>query len=522
MSLQSALPRHERYPITGRLRFITGRLRFIAMLCSAALLLALTGSISAQNRGGDLPRSTPEAQGVSSAALLSFIENADQKIDTMNSVIVVRHGHIIAEGYWAPYDASTRHALYSLTKSFTSSAIGLAVAEGKLTIDDLVLPLFPEDAPAEPGSNLKALRIRDLLAMSTGQHSEPRNRADDHWTKNFLAHPFEHKPGTFFLYNTPASHMLSAIIQKKAGQPLLEYLRPRLFEPLGITDPVWNASPQGVTSGGWGLKLRSREIARFGQLYLQRGKWQGRQLLPESWVTQATSRQVSNGSNPASDWEQGYGYQFWRTRHGFYRGDGAFGQFCVVMPEHDAVVVITSGVRNMQAVLDLVWEGLLPVFRPKPLPVDQRSQEQLVTRLGTLGVRKPSGSATPSNPELLGRQYDLSANTQKFESIRLDRTGDETILTIGQNGAEKRIVVGSTDWRRGELVWGEFPRQPVAATGAWTAPDTFRARVCFNEEPFILDLVLKFAGDEVSFESQFNVSFGLTAQPTLKGRIRRS
>ncbi|MFM8395918.1 MAG: serine hydrolase domain-containing protein, partial [Acidobacteriota bacterium] len=372
------------------------------------LMIASSLSIVAQPAATDLPRSTPEAQGISSAALQSFIDQADRQIETMNSVMVIRHGHIVAEGYWTPYDAETRHALYSLTKSFTSTAIGLAVAEGKLSIDDLVLPLFPEDAPADPGTNLKALRIRDLLSMSTGQHSEASNRAGDHWTKNFLAHPFEHKPGTFFLYNTPSSHMLSAIVQKKTGQPLIEYLRPRLFTPLGIADPVWNTSPQGVTSGGWGLKLRTREIARFGQLYLQRGKWQGRQLVPESWVSIATSRQVSNGSNPRSDWEQGYGYQFWRTQHGFYRGDGAFGQYCVVMPEHDAVLIITSGVRNMQAVLDLVWEKLLPVFEKRALPADRRSQEQLTARLASLRVRRPTGATTPGNANLLGRQYDIT------------------------------------------------------------------------------------------------------------------
>lgn len=488
-------------------------------IAASCLMLALSVSIAAQPAATGLPRSTPEAQGISSASLQSFIEQADQQIETMNSVMVIRHGHIVAEGYWTPYDAETRHALYSLTKSFTSTAIGLAVAEGKLSIDDLVLPLFPEDAPADPGTNLKALRIRDLLAMSTGQHSEASNRAGDHWTKNFLAHPFDHKPGTFFLYNTPASHMLSAIIQKKTGEPLIEYLRPRLFNPLGITDPVWNTSPQGVTSGGWGLKLRTREIARFGQLYLQRGKWQGRQLVPESWVMTATSRQVSNGSNPRSDWEQGYGYQFWRTRNGFYRGDGAFGQYCVVMPEHDAVIIITSGVRNMQAVLDLVWEKLVPVFEKKALPADRRSHEQLTARLASLRVRRPTGATTPGLTSMMGRQYDFSTNFQKFESVRLDRTGSETVLTIRQGGAEKRIVVGDTDWRRGELVWGDFSKQPVAATGAWTAPDTYQARVCFVEEPFILDLTLKYAGEEVDFDAAFNVSFSLVKQPTLKGRV---
>lgn len=493
--------------------------RFVACL----LLLVLGSAGLAQTTPAQLPRSTPEAQGISSAALRSFIEQADREIDTMNSFLLVRHGHVVAEGYWSPYDSATRHALYSLTKSFTSTAVGLAVAEGRLTIDDPVLPLFPEDAPTDPGANLKALRVRDLLSMSTGQHSEARNRAGDHWTRNFLAHPFEHKPGTYFLYNTPSSHMLSAIVQKKTGQPLIEYLRPRLFEPLGITDPVWMMSPQGVSSGGWGLKLRTAEIARFGQLYLQRGKWQGRQLIPESWVAQATARQVSNGSNPASDWEQGYGFQFWRSRYGNYRGDGAFGQYCVVIPEHDAVLVITSGVRNMQSVLDLVWSKLLPVFQARALPADRKSHDQLQTRLAGLRVRVPDGGAVPM-AGATGRTFVFSENQQKFESIQLDQlpgANGELGLIIRQNGVEKRVTVGQGSWRRGELAWGEWASQPVAAAGAWTSADTWRGRLCFYEEPFILDLELKFAGDEVTFAADFNVSFGLTRQPTLKGMARK-
>jgi CubicO group peptidase (beta-lactamase class C family) len=487
-----------------------------------SLLFAMSQLALAQNKA-ELPRSTPEAQGISSAALLSFVDQADRQIETMNSFLLVRHGHVVAEGYWTPYDAKTRHALYSLTKSFTSTAVGLAVAEGRLSIDDLVLPMFPEDAPAEPGSNLKSLRVRDLLSMSTGQHSEARNRTGDHWTKNFLAHPFDHKPGTYFLYNTPSSHMLSAIVQKRTGLTTLEYLRPRLFNPLGIADPVWMSSPQGVSSGGWGLKLRTAEIARFGQLYLQRGKWQGRQLVPETWIAQATSRQVSNGSNPASDWEQGYGYQFWRTKHGNYRGDGAFGQYCVVIPEQDAVIVITSGVKNMQAVLDLVWSSLLPVFKSTPLPADRKSNDLLGKRLGELRVKSPVTVSSPAiAKEISGREFIFPANDSKFESLRIDTSNsDETVLTLRLNGAEKRIVIGSRDWKKGDLAWGDWALQPVASTGGWTATDTFRARLCFYEEPFILDLNLKFNGDEVTFDSEFNVSFGFTRQQTLKGVAKR-
>jgi CubicO group peptidase (beta-lactamase class C family) len=302
-------------------------------------LVAVSGSLCF---GAELPRGSPEAQGVSSSAVLSFVEAADKNIDSMNSFMLLRHGRVAAEGWWAPYDAEAPHSLYSLSKSFTSTAVGLAVSEGKLSLDDQVRKFFPQDAPAEPSNNLKAMRVSDLLRMSTGQQAESARTADQPWTKTFLAQPVPFKPGTHFLYNTSASYMLSAIVQKATGMTVLDYLKPRLFEPLGIDHPTWETSPQGISAGGFGLSIRTEDIARFGQLYLHKGKWQGKQIVPESWVDAATTRQTSNGSNPQSDWDQGYGYQFWRCRNGAYRGDGAFGQYCIVLPEQDAVIAITA------------------------------------------------------------------------------------------------------------------------------------------------------------------------------------
>ena len=221
---------------------------------------------------------------------------------------------------------------------------------------------FPDDLPAEhERASCAAMRVRHLLSMATGHDSEPQLAAQDQpWTKTFLGHPLQYEPGTHFLYNTPATYMVSAIVQKQTGQTVLEYLQPRLFAPLGIEDPRWGTSPQGISLGGYGLNIRTEDIARFGQLYLQKGHWNGKQLMPASWIEMATSKQIDNGDNPDSDWNQGYGFQFWRCRHDCYRGDGAFGQYCIVMPNQDAVIAITSGVKNMQAVLDLVWDKLLP------------------------------------------------------------------------------------------------------------------------------------------------------------------
>jgi CubicO group peptidase (beta-lactamase class C family) len=466
-----------------------------------------------------LPRSSPEAQGVSSVGLLAFVDALD-RVDVMNSVMVVRHGHLIAEGWWAPYDAGSPHQLFSLSKSFTSTAVGLAVAEGKLSVDDEVLKFFPEDAPKEPGSNLKSMRVSDLLRMSTGHQQEPARKADEPWTKTFLNQPVPFKPGTHFLYNTSATYMLSAIVQKATGHTVLEYLKPRLFEPLGIDQPTWEASPQGISAGGFGLNVRTEDIARFGQLYLQKGKWDGKQLVPAAWVEAATARQTSNGSNPKSDWDQGYGYQFWRCTHNAYRGDGAFGQYCVVIPEQDAVLVITSGVKDMQAVLNLAWQHLLPAMKPSPtaMQADAEGEKKLRQRLAGLTVKFPEGSASPA-ADVWGKTYTLPDNPRKLQSVTLEKgeRGAVTLVTK-TDGVESRVACGHGEWRRGRMARGRTPEQPVAASGAWSNGNMFTAKLCFYETPFVSTLRLRFEGDEVRVTSETNVGFGPTREAELLGK----
>ena len=479
-----------------------------------------------------LPRSAPEAQGVSSAKLLEFVEAADQQLDAMHSVMVIRHGQVVAEGWWAPYGPEVRHTLYSLTKSFTSTAIGLAQAEGRLSINDPVLKFFPDRAPAVPSENLKALRVRDLLSMSTGHHVEPPLRttvmggaagaSSNEWTRAFLDAPVDHKPGTLFLYNTPASYMLSAILQKVTGEKAVDYLKPRLFEPLGISDIDWETSPENVSIGGYGLHLRTESIARFGLMLLQKGKWQGRQVVPAEWVETATRRQVSNGSNPDSDWEQGYGFQFWRMRHDAFRGDGAFGQFCLVLPEQDAVVAITSGVKNLQAVLDLVFAKLLPALSGAALPADATAQAALTKRLSGLALHTPKGNAQPGPKFAWGRKYVFPENTEKIEALAIERGADGVpVLVTRVAGVEQKLPVPHGRWATTTLP-AKLPvlEQQVAGSGAWLGEETLLATVAYYETPFKLNVRISFDADTAVFEREMHVGFGDTRRPTLVGKAQ--
>jgi len=334
-----------------------------------------------------LPRSTPEAQGISSEAIRDYFASAD-KINTLHSFMLVRHGHVIAEAWWKPEAPDKPHVLHSLSKSFNSTAVGLVIEDGKLSLDDPVLKFFSADAPADVSDNLKAMKVRDLLTMTCGHDTEPKSIGGAPSVKQFLAHPVLHQPGTHFQYNTMGSYILSAIVTKVTGQTTLEFLKPRLFEPLGIENPEWASSPEGYSLGGYGLKLRTEDIAKFGQLYLQKGKWHGKQLIPEKWIEQATSKQVPNDQESHSkigiDWLQGYGFQFWRCTHNAFRGDGANGQLCVVIPDKDAVIAITADTGNFQGEMNAIWDKLYPAFQADALPDDAAGQEKLKQEIANL------------------------------------------------------------------------------------------------------------------------------------------
>src|SRR5205814_2281547 len=310
---------------------------------------------------------------------------------------------------------------------------------------------FPDDAPADPGNNLKQMRVRDLLTMSTGHQEEPPTAPDTVSAKSFLAQPVPHLPGTHFKYNTAGTFMQSAIVQKVTGQTVCDFLRPRLFEPLGIEHPLWDTNFQGISLGGYGLRVRTEDIAKFGQLYLQKGSWHGKQLIPAEWVTMATSKQTSNGSNPKSDWNQGYGFQFWRCRYNAYRGDGAFGQYCLVMPEQDVVVAITSGVKDMQALLNVIWDKLLPAFQPKKLPANSVGDQQLKEKLAHLQVRPAQGSEiSPLAGKVMNRKFAFAGNDQKMESVALALSDSGKTLTLitRRDGQEVKIPCGYHEWKK--------------------------------------------------------------------------
>ena len=469
-----------------------------------------------------LPRSAPREQGVDAAGVLAFVDAlAAAPAIEPHSLVVVRHGHVVAEGWWSPYAPDGLQLLYSLSKSFTSSGVGLAVAEGLLSLDDTVLSHFPELDADVTDPRMRGLLVRHVAAMAAGHVEEAldaaRDADPDDLVRGFLLTPPEQEPGTVFAYSQPCTYVLAAIVARRSGQTLLDYLRPRLLEPLGITDVAWTRDAAGRDLGYSGLHATTDAIARLGLLYLQRGEWEGHRLLPAEWVAEATRSHVSTGTDPASDWAQGYGFQFWQARHG-YRGDGAFGQFCLVLPERDAVVAITAGTEEMQRVLDLAWEHLLPALGgagraaggaagrdgaavAAPGAQDAAAGDAaaadaaLADRLGRLELPRVEGAPGPAGPDA-GAWDGVVATAVEgpVASATVDRAGDGWRLTVvGRAAADAGTPLvadlGTAGWAVARCTTPDGDL-PLAVSGAWTAEGTLRADLVFLETPHRLGLTL--------------------------------
>lgn len=432
------------------------------------------------------PRSAPSSQGVGARGIHDFLDAVHVAPGVeMHSMMLLRHGHVVAEGWWAPYSPERTHLLYSLSKSFTSTALGLAVAEGLVGLDDTVLSHFPELDGEITDPRSRRMRVRHVAAMASGHTAETIMRASEldsvDLVRGFLLIAPDEEPGSVFAYNQPCTFAIAAIIQRAAGMTLTEYLRPRLFDPLGISSVGWFADNRGRELGFSGLHATTDAIAKLGQLYLQRGEWHGTQILSAEWVDEATRTQVANPHEENVDWSQGYGFQFWMARHG-YRGDGAYGQFCVVLPEQDAVLAITGQSIDMQAVLTAAWEHLLPAFERPTVEAavgsdtgagaGDAAERELATRLAEAELPPAAGAAIPPGV----RTYAAAEGSRValLSEVTVDSGRDGTTLTL-VDGTERLVVrAGNGEW---------VTLDATAASGGVTSAGAAVFEVIFLETP---------------------------------------
>lgn len=516
--------------------------------------------IPEENISSKLPRSIPENQGVSSAHLEAFLrELSAAKEANVHSVVILRHGRVITDAHFSPYRGDYPHTLYSMSKSIVSTAVGIAIAEGLFTLEDKIVDIFPEDVNRFHDSRLDDIRVRHLLIMSSGiNFNEFSSFLNDNWTAKFLQSDMAFAPGEKFSYNSLNTYLLSAIICKKSGMGLMEYITPRLFEPLQIKGAYWEKCPNGIEKGGWGLSLRAEDMAKIGQLYLQKGKWivdgEEKQILPKEWIEESVKHRIETDREGSKY----YGYQIWSFPiDTAYQFNGMFGQYVIVIPKHDIVLAITSGGQNLfpkGSTLDIVQRYFSSdnLFSDEPIRINKAAVESYNFTVKNLAFRrvppvlrresifshirkilfsaksKPD-SLTHQEIKYTAREYDIKKVkmsvlpfliqfvhgnfTDGVEKVRFKFNTDKYEIDITEEGKTNKLVVGRGD----EPLYcnvninGEI--YTVGSTAQWCTDeddnDVLKVYISFIETPDtrIFKFIFKEDNLTIKFEELPSINF---------------
>ena len=480
------------------------------------ILLALLPLLLAAQTG-DLPRSTPAAEGISTQAVISMMDSlmALPECD-IHHVMVVRHGKVVAELHPAPFRAEDSHTLYSASKTFTSLAVGCAIDDNLLRLDDRVMTFFPDKRTNRVSDNMASMTVRDLLMMASGVAPDwtMRNNSTD-WVKDWLAKPVDDKPGSRFQYDSMCTFMLSAIVQRVTGLTMLDYLNAKLFGPMHIAVADWETSPDGINTGGWGLRVQAETMAKLGLLLLNKGNWQGRQLVSADYVTAACSRLIDGGAKvtvPPTDGNQGYGYQVWQSKWpGSYRADGAMGQYTVVVPQEDLVVAILGMKLYGHEELACIWNQLMPGMKAEPLLPEKKLQKRLENLCATAKLPLPRVVAKRVNHRakaILGHTLQVPHNRFGLNQIMVD---DGSLHLSYDDDCEETLAMGNRDWQYSTL--NGYPYYSInsinrmrgfkngftaAAAYVWTSGTTLEVRVHYVDWISGLTFVFDFDKNEVT------------------------
>ncbi len=477
---------------------------------------------------GDLPRSTPAAEGISTQAVINMMDSlmALPECD-IHHVMVVRHGKVVAELHPVPFRAEDSHTLYSASKTFTSLAIGIAIDENLLRLNDRVMTFFPDKRSNHVSDNMADMTVRDLLMMASGVKPDwtMRNNSMD-WVKDWLAKPVEDKPGSLFQYDSMCTFMLSAIVQRVTGYTMLEYLEKKLFAPMHITVADWETSPDGINTGGWGLRVQAETMAKLGQLLLNKGYWNGQQLVSADYVEAACSRLIDGGAKetvPATDGNQGYGYQVWQSKWpGSFRADGAMGQYTVVVPQEDLVVVILGMKLYGHEELACIWNQLMPGMKAVPLQPEKKLQKKLDDLCAKATLQLPKGEKGKNQSLLL----HLESNKFGIRQIGLiGGTAEKTMEVEYEAQDSESFVLGYGSWRYSPLagmpyysinainrMQGFAHGFTAAAAYAWTSPMILEVRVHYVDWISGLVFIFDFNKNEVTIRDTYPNSKPVTVQ----------
>lgn len=428
----------------------------------------------------DFKRGTPESVGIPSQAIRNFILRLQKQKVPMHSILVYRHDCLVTEGYYAPYQPDTLHRMFSISKSFTSIAIGLLADEGKLSLNDPIISYFPNKIPDDVHPWIAAMTIRDMLMMRTCHASTTyKVNMQTDWVESFFTVPPTHPAGKVFHYDTSSAHTLAALVERLSGMPMLDYLKEKL-SVLGFSRKSYMLTdPFGVSMGGSGLNATPIDLLKFAYLIAHEGLVDGKQLLSSSYIKEATSNLTPTlVPAPCRSEACGYGYQFWRNEKDGYVCYGMGGQLIIFLPKWDLICITTADTQGIgggnQLIYDALYDEILPSLAPNPLPEDPKSHQELLSLLQKLEIAPLEGFAFSPIAEKVDQvRFSIVANEHDFSDLWLTFGKDEGTLSFTLRGKEYQLVFGL-----GCIRTGIFPvyEQRYAASGVWLADDTFYLR----------------------------------------------
>jgi len=474
------------------------------------LLGIVSGLMTTNAQINDLPRTSPEAVGLKSEQVMAFFDSLLAHPNTeIHSVMVMRHGKVVGEMYPKPFNAEYKHTQFSCSKTFVAAAVGIAISEKRLRLDDRLVTFFPQQLPKVVSWNLASITVEDLLTMRSGFVVDTKMRERSRqWIRDYLAHPMNGRPGKLFQYDSIDTYLLSAIVQQVTGMTVLEYLRQRVFSYMNIRDVMWELSPEGIVTGGWGLYVQPESLAKFGQLLLQRGQWHGRQLIPASWVDAMTSAQVHNEGDD-------YGYQMWMCNYPTaVRAAGAYGQYIVVVPKQDVVVVINQCTLSGAAVqLKHIWQTLFAGMSKQPLSPSDYYQQLLSANYQLPLVEGELTSKVLSDYQ--GKTIRLEKNPLGWQSLMF--IADDMIELTDTAGLKGTIMLGHNEWATSVVRLRPLNARYHVQRQFSGIQRTFRVGACYGwkDEQLSMKLhfvdwmgsvfmIFRFEGDVVRIEAKEN------------------
>lgn len=472
-----------------------------------------------------IPRATAESVGIPSSSIITFLNRILEHKLNLHSLLVIRSGKIVAEGYWAPFDKERKHRLYSVSKSITALAIGYMIDEGKISLDDHIVDFFPEKVQEPPNPRIINATIHDMLIMSDCHDDQTYRFDQEDWIDSWFTTDANHMPGKVFSYNTTCTNLLTAIVERVSGMKLLNYLRP-VFDAIGVSDDIWCIeTPEGYSFGGSGVMATPRDLAKIALLVMNKGKHEGEQLISQDFIQKATSKQIDNYFDFITmeediEHQQGYGYQIWRTRNNGFSFYGMGSQLAICLPDKELIVVTTGDTQGISPdtseILSALWETLYHDICEDSLPEDPKAQEELINYMSNLALPVVEGDkASCLSEKVNGKTYVMNENPMGIKDVCFSFHEDEGTFTYTTDRGIHRI-----DFGFGYNKKGDFPETHYSGTRIGTPKNTgyeMHASAAWCDEKTLL-MVVYITDDYLGSLKMYAVFDGESIQIAMKKR----